>query len=465
MPNNLPDSVLLAPEDISGDIPGFITLDDLALTRKKLLLRVDFNVPLSAGVIQDDTRIRACLPVLQRLTADGAAVILVSHLGRPQEGHYDRAYSLAPVAARLSALLNKKVPLVTDWQAGLTLKPGEAVMLENIRFMQGEAANAESLARRLADLCDIYVNDAFATAHRAQASTHGVAKYAPVACAGPTLLAEIEMITKALEDPQRPLVAIVGGAKVSTKLMALENLIKKVDRLLVGGGIANTFLEAAGLSAGSSLYEADLVANAGKILEYAENHAKEIPLPIDVVCAKSLSKEADAQTKSIENVAADDLILDIGPRTIELNNRIIASAGTVLWNGPAGVFEIEQFAGGTAALARAIAANRGFSIAGGGDTLSAIARFGVGEDISYISTGGGAFLELLEGKTLPAVAILQEAARGNLSPSPPVSKAPGGGSKPSPSPLERNGRGEGDGNENAAAPPPTLTLPLKEGKE
>ena len=269
----------------------FITLDDLTLTHKKVLIRVDFNVPISAGVIQDDTRIQACLSTLRRLTAADAAVILVSHLGRPREGQYDGNYTLAPVAGHVSALLNKEVPLINDWQDGISIRSGEVVMLENIRFMPGETTNDNTLARRLASLCDVYVNDAFATAHRAQASTHGVAGYAPVACAGPLLLAEIEMLTKALEDPKHPMTAVVGGAKVSTKLMVLENLIKKVDQLLLGGGIANTFLKAAGSDIGASLYEADLVAGAAEILEYAETHNKEIPLPVDVVCAKSLTKD------------------------------------------------------------------------------------------------------------------------------------------------------------------------------
>ena len=389
----------------------FITLDDLTLTHKKVLIRVDFNVPLSAGVIQDDTRIQACLPTLHRLIAAHAAVILVSHLGRPKAGQYDDDYTLAPVAERVSALLGQDVPLVSAWQDGISIRPGEVVMLENIRFTPGETTNDDALARRLANLCDVYVNDAFATAHRAQASTHGVAGYAPVACAGPLLLAEIEMLTKALEHPRRPMTAIVGGSKVSTKLMALENLIKKVDRMIVGGGIANTFLKAAGSDIGFSLYEPDLVPRAAEILAYAKKHNKEMPLPVDVVCAKSLAEDAQAEIKPLADIRPDDRIVDIGPETIEMNNRIIRSSGTVLWNGPLGVFEIEQFSAGTAALARAIAANQGLSIAGGGDTLSAITRFDVEQGISCISTGGGAFLELLEGKTLPAVAILQETAR------------------------------------------------------
>ena len=386
----------------------FITLDDLTLTHKKVLIRTDFNVPISAGVIQDDTRIRACLPTLKRLLDSQAAVILMSHLGRPREGHYDDKYSLAPVAGHVSALLKQDVSLLRAWEDGISIRPGEIVMLENIRFMPGETKNSDALARRLAGLCDIYVNDAFATAHRAQASTHGVAKYAPVACAGPLLLAEIEMLTKALEQPGHPMTAIVGGAKVSTKLMALQNLIKKVDQLIVGGGIANTFLKAAGCAIGASLNEPDLVNAAADILAYAKQHNKEVPLPVDVVCAKSVTEAAQAELKTLAQIKPDDIILDIGPETIEMNNRIIRRAATILWNGPLGVFEIEQFAAGTAALAGAVAANPGLSIAGGGDTVSAITRFGVADSISCISTGGGAFLELLEGKTLPAVAVLQD---------------------------------------------------------
>ena len=389
----------------------FITLDDLDPANRRVLIRADFNVPLERGVIQDDTRIRACLPTLERLLCAPAAIILVSHLGRPQAGQYDDEFSLAPVAGHVSALLHREVRLVSDWEEGVSIRPGEVVMLENIRFMPGETKNSDELARRLAALCDIYVNDAFATAHRAQASTHAVAGYAPVACAGPLLLAEIETLTKALERPGRPMTAIVGGAKVSTKLMVLENLVRKVDRLLVGGGIANTFLKAAGRPVGSSLFEAGLVDAAADILACARDHGREIPLPEDVVCAQTLAQDARAQVKTLAQVEPDDLILDVGPRTIEVNNQVIGSSATVLWNGPVGVFEIERFSAGTAALARAVAASPALSIAGGGDTVSAIARFGVADGISCISTGGGAFLQLLEGKTLPAIAALQEAAR------------------------------------------------------
>ena len=394
----------------SGPPLGLLTLDDLSLARKRVLVRVDFNVPLSAGVVQDDARIRACLPTLRRLLAAEAGVIVVSHLGRPRPGHHDHSCSLAPVAERLSALLGRETPLIADWGEGLTAQPGALVMLENIRFMPGETTNDAELARRLASLCDVYVNDAFATAHRAQASTHGVAKHAPMACAGPLLLAEIAALSKALEAPRRPLVAIVGGAKVSTKLTALENLVKKVDQLVVGGGIANTFLRAAGQPIGNSLHEADLTPAATAIRECARDQGMDIPLPIDAVCAKTLAEDAVATVKNIAEIAPDDLIGDVGPKTIAVNDRIIRSAGTVLWNGPLGVFELGPFARGTAALARAIAASPGFSIAGGGDTLSAAARFGVTQDLSYISTGGGAFLEFLEGETLPAIAVLQEAA-------------------------------------------------------
>lgn len=395
---------------LSGAPSGLLTLDDLSLARKRVLVRVDFNVPLSAGVVQDDARIRACLPTLRRLLAAEAGVIIVSHLGRPRPGHHDHSCSLAPVAERLSALLGRETPLVADWGEDLTARPGALVMLENIRFLPGETTNDPGLARRLASLCDVYVNDAFATAHRAQASTHGVAKHAPAACAGPLLLAEIAALSKALEAPRRPLVAIVGGAKVSTKLTILKNLVKKVDQLVVGGGIANTFLRAAGQPIGNSLHEAELVPAAMAIRERARDQGMDIPLPIDAVCAKSLAEDAVATVKPIAQIAPDDLIADVGPKTIAVNDRIIRSAGTVLWNGPLGVFELGPFARGTAALARAIAANPGFSVAGGGDTLSAAARFGVAQDLSYISTGGGAFLEFLEGKTLPAIAALQEAA-------------------------------------------------------
>ena len=389
----------------------FITLDDLDPAQKTVLIRADFNVPVSAGVIQDDTRIRACLPTLQRLVAAPAAVILVSHLGRPREGHYDDSYTLAPVAGRVSDLMQQEVSLVRSWEDGISVGPGELVMLENIRFVPGEKSNDDELARRLAGLCDIYVNDAFATAHRAQASTHGVAKYAPVSCAGPLLLSEIETLSTALESPARPMAAIVGGAKVSTKLTVLTNLIRKVDQLLVGGGIANTFLKAAGCDIGTSLHEPELVGAAADILAYAEEHGKAIPLPVDVVCAKALAEDAQAVVKSLAEIRPDDKILDIGPDTIEVNDRLIRCAASIVWNGPVGVFEIGQFAAGTAALAKSIAASPGLSIAGGGDTLSAIARSGVAEGISCISTGGGAFLELLEGQTLPAVAVLQDAAR------------------------------------------------------
>ncbi len=388
---------------------GLLTLDDLDPARKTVLIRADFNVPVHAGVIQDDTRIRAGLPTLERLLAAPAAIILVSHLGRPQAGQYEARFSLTPVAARLAALLQREVRLVSDWEQGVSLQPGDVALLENIRFLPGETDNSDELARRLAGLCDIYVNDAFATAHRAQASTHGVARYAPVACAGPLLLDEIATLTTALERPGRPLTAIVGGAKVSGKLLALENLIKKVDRLIVGGGIANTFLKATGQPIGGSLCEDDLVNAAAGILGYAREHGKQVPLPEDVVCAKNLAADAPAQVKCLADIAADDFILDVGPQTIALNEQIINSSATILWNGPLGVFEIDQFATGTAALAQAIAASPALSVAGGGDTVAAISRFGVTDGISCISTGGGAFLELLEGKTLPAVAVLERA--------------------------------------------------------
>ena len=397
---------------LSGAPPGLLTLDDLSLARKRVLVRVDFNAPLSAGVVQDDSRIRACLPTLRRLLAAEAGVIIVSHLGRPRPGHPDNSCSLAPVAGRLSALLGQETPLVADWGEGLTARPGALVMLENIRFMPGETANDAGLARRLASLCDVYVNDAFATAHRAHASTCGVAKHAPAACAGPLLLAEIAALSKALEAPRRPLVAIVGGAKVSTKLRALKNLVKKVDQLLVGGGIANTFLQAAGQPIGNSLHEAELAPAATAIRECARDRGMDIPLPIDAVCARTLAADAVATVKPIAEIAPDDLIGDVGPKTIAVNDRIIRSAGTVLWNGPMGVTEIERFRGGTQAVAQAVAGSAAHTVVGGGDSVAALQALGMAGagagagGIDHVSTGGGASLELLEGRTLPGVAAL-----------------------------------------------------------
>jgi len=389
----------------------FLTLSDVDPRGKRVLVRVDFNVPLQDGAVADDTRIRATLPTIDQLRASNAAILICSHLGRPKEGEPDPKYSLRPVADHLGKLLKQPVELVADWLGGVEVKPGQVVMLENVRFQKGEKANDDDLARKMARLCDIYVNDAFATAHRAQASTHGVAKYAPVSCSGPLLAAEFEALTRVLENPARPLIAVVGGAKVSTKLALLESLLHKVDRLIVGGGIANTFLKAAGFAIGGSLHEEDLLAKAAEIRKQAEAQGKSIPMPLDLVVATEISAGAETRIVPAEGVAADDLIVDIGPRTIEAYRDILAEAATIVWNGPVGVFEIEPFSAGTRAIAEGIAASHAFSIAGGGDTLAAVARFGISDRISYISTGGGAFLEFLEGRTLPAIAILEESAR------------------------------------------------------
>ncbi|MCC7549681.1 MAG: phosphoglycerate kinase [Burkholderiales bacterium] len=391
---------------------SILKMSDLSLAGKRVLVREDFNVPLQDGRISDDTRIRASLPGIRSALEQGARLMLVSHLGRPTEGQFDEADSLAPVATRLSQLLGEDVPLVRDWLDGVTVEPGKAVLLENCRFNKGEKKNDEALARRIAALCDVYVNDAFATAHRAEATTHGVARFAPVACAGPLLARELEALGQALENPARPLAAIVGGAKVSTKLTVLDQLAAKVDQLIVGGGIANTFMLAAGMKIGKSLAEPDLVAEAGRVMERLAAKGGSVPLPVDVVCAKEFSAAAVATTKAVADVAEDDLILDVGPRTAAALGALLGKAGTIVWNGPLGVFEFDQFAGGTRALAQAIVASPAFSLAGGGETVAALAKFGVTDRIGYVSTAGGAFLEFLEGRKLPAVEILEARARG-----------------------------------------------------
>ena len=387
-------------------------LSEVPIAGKRVLIRVDLNVPLNDGVIGDDTRIRAVLPGIRHALANGAAVLLVSHLGRPTEGRFDPVESLAPVAARLSALLAQPVPLVRDWLDGVDVAPGSVVLLENCRFNVGEKKDDEVLARRIASLCDVYVNDAFATAHRAEATTHGVARFAPVACAGPLMAAEIDALTRALSRPARPMIAIVGGSKVSTKLTILGALAEKVDQLIVGGGIANTFMLAAGLPIGKSLAEADLVPEAARIMAAAKARGAAVPVPTDVVVAKAFSATAQATVKGVADVAADDLILDIGPDTAARLGTMLAGAGTIVWNGPVGVFEFDAFAGGTRTLAQAIAGSHGFSLAGGGDTIAAIAKFGIADSVSYISTAGGAFLEFLEGRKLPAIEILEARANG-----------------------------------------------------
>ena len=385
-----------------------LKMTDLDLREKRVLIREDFNVPLKDGAISDDTRIRAALPGIRHALSQQARLMLVSHLGRPKEGEPTEADSLAPVARHLSKLLGTEVPLKRDWLDGVDVTPGRAVLLENCRFNKGEKKNDEALARRMAALCDVYVNDAFGTAHRAEATTHGIAKYAPVACAGPLMAAEIEALTRALEKPARPMVAIVGGAKVSTKLTILAALAEKVDQLIVGGGIANTFLLAAGAKIGKSLAEADLVGEARRIMDNLKARGGSVPIPTDVVCAKELSASARAETKPANAVADDDLILDIGPQSARTMADLLQGAGTIVWNGPVGVFEYDQFGEGTKVLARAIADSKAFSLAGGGDTLAAIAKYGIADRLSYISTGGGAFLEFLEGKKLPAIEILEQ---------------------------------------------------------
>jgi len=385
---------------------AFKRLADLELRGKRVFIRADLNVPQdTAGGITDDTRIRASVPGIRLALEKGAAVMVTSHLGRPKEGSFSAKDSLAPVGEKLSEQLQKPVKLIRDWLGGVTVAPGEVVLLENCRFNVGEKADAEVLARKIAALCDVYVNDAFGTAHRAEATTHGAAKFANIACAGPLMAAELDALGKALEDPARPLVAIVAGSKVSTKLPILNTLARKVDQLIVGGGILNTFLLASGIEVGKSLAEKDLTSEAKRIMQ-----ATKVPLPEDLVVATEMSARAREHVTTARDVAADDMILDIGPKSAAALSKILAQAGTILWNGPVGVFEIDQFAKGTQAIARAIADSKAFSIAGGGDTIAAINKFGVADRIGYISTAGGAFLEFLEGKTLPAVAVLEARA-------------------------------------------------------
>ena len=383
-----------------------IKMTEVDISGKRVLIREDLNVPLADGEISSDARIRAALPTIRKALEANASVMLMSHLGRPVEGAPDARLSLKPVADHLSGLLNTELKLVTDWIDGVVVEPGEVVLLENVRFLDGEKACDEDLSRQMAKLCDVFVMDAFGTAHRAQASTYGVARFAPVACAGPLLVVELDALKKALDQPTRPMVAVVGGSKVSSKLTMLDSLADIVDQLIVGGGIANTFIAAAGHDVGKSLYEAEMVDTARELAANEENRAA-IPVPVDVVTAKEFSAEAAAETKPVSDVAPDDLILDIGPETASQFAAILAGAGTIIWNGPVGVFEFDRFGEGTKTLAEAIAKSPAFSVAGGGDTLAAIDKYGVAENISYISTGGGAFLQFVEGKKLPAVAILE----------------------------------------------------------
>ncbi|MBV8855044.1 MAG: phosphoglycerate kinase [Sinobacteraceae bacterium] len=385
-------------------------LSDTELRNKRVLIREDLNVPVQDGKVTSDARIRAALPTIRYALDQHARVFVLSHLGRPQEGHYDESLSLQPVAARLSELLGRPVPLRKQWLDGVDCPPGQAVLCENVRFNKGEKKDDEQLARKMAALCDVFVMDAFGTAHRAEASTHGVARFAPVACAGPLLAGELQALETALLNPRRPLVAIVGGSKVSTKLTVLEALLEKVDQLIVGGGIANTFLAASGLSVGKSLHEAEMLDVARRLMTKARQRGTSIPLPTDVVVAREFAATAHADVRSVHEVQAQEMILDIGPDTADQFSALLQEAGTVIWNGPLGVFEFEQFGEGTRAIALAIARSKAFSLAGGGDTLAAIEKYNIEDGISYISTGGGAFLEFVEGKILPAVAVLEERA-------------------------------------------------------
>ena len=391
---------------------SFKRMTDLDLAGKRDFIRADLNVPQDdSGRITDDTRIRASVPAIQYALKAGAAVMITSHLGRPTEGEFKPEDSLGPIAQRLGQLLGVPVPLKRDWLDGVDVKPGAVTMLENCRFNKGEKKNDDALARKMAALCDVYVNDAFGTAHRAEATTHGIAKFAPIACAGPLMAAELDALARALRSPARPLVAIVAGSKVSTKLIILKSLAEKVDQLIVGGGIANTFMLASGLRIGKSLAEPGLMGEAQAIIDLMKARGAQVPLPVDVVVAAELSARARARQVAADQVGADDMILDIGPKTAAILEALIATAGTIVWNGPVGVFEYDQFGTGTARIAHAIAESKAFSIAGGGDTIAAIAKHGITDKVSYISTGGGAFLEILEGKKLPAVDILEQRAR------------------------------------------------------
>jgi phosphoglycerate kinase len=386
---------------------AILSMQALDLSGKRVLIREDLNVPIKNGKVMSDARIRACLPTIQQAHDAGAILMLMSHVGRPTEGEYDEAFSLKPVAEHLSKLLDKPVRLEKDWLDGIAGNAGDIILCENVRFNVGEKKNDEALAKKMAALCDVFVMDAFGTAHRAQASTHGVAKYAPVACAGPLLSAELDALGKALHEPAKPMLAIVGGAKVSTKLTVLDSMLDKVDQLIVGGGIANTFIAAQGHSVGKSLYEPDLIDEAKALMIKAEKNGASIPVPVDVVCGKAFSESAEATVKLVQDVEDDDLILDVGPQTAREYAAIVKASGTIVWNGPLGVFEFDQFAEGTKTLSQAIADSEGFSIAGGGDTLAAVDKYDIADKVSYISTGGGAFLEFLEGKELPAVTVLQ----------------------------------------------------------
>jgi phosphoglycerate kinase len=389
-----------------------LRMTDTDLRNKRVLIREDLNVPVHEGAVVSDARIRAALATIRYALDQNARVFVISHLGRPQEGQEDGALTLAPVAARLSELLGKPVPLRKGWIDGVDCAPGSAVLCENVRFLKGEKRDDERLARRMAALCEVFVMDAFATAHRAEASTHGVARYAPVACAGPLLVGELEALERALENPARPLIAVVGGSKVSTKLTVLESLLERVDELIVGGGIANTFLAATGADVGKSLCEGEMLDIARRLMDKARTRGAEIPLPSDVVVGREFAATAHADVRAVGEVRRDEMILDIGPDTADRYSALLQSAGTTIWNGPVGVFEFDQFGEGTRAIAVAVARSKAFSLAGGGDTLAAIEKYGVEDGISYISTGGGAFLEFVEGKTLPAVAMLEQRANG-----------------------------------------------------